>query len=217
MGNLKVVVRVDNKYRIGVTALVTFVALYALTNSLHVASPAKIPPTWIDEHVPLLPATVWVYVSLVQILVIAYVLEKDCIQLTRFVYAQIAVNLTCAVSFLLWPTTFVRPELMNRDGISVAALELVWLFDAPINCFPSLHVSTTLVAVLMLWRSRHRLWPVFGIWALAISLSTLTTKQHHSADVLAGVLVAGGMYWLFFVRASYQPSTGAEKSPNKLN
>ena len=203
MAQLKTVVTADNKYRIGLAALLAFALLYAVTNSLSLRAPEALPLTWVDQQIPLLPLTVWIYASYLFISVTAFILEKDCVQLTRFVYAQMALNLLCTIVFVWWPTTFARPELAGQDGIAVAALRLVWLLDAPVNCFPSLHVGSSLLPVLMLWRSRHRAWPLYLLWALAISLSTMTTKQHHVADVLAGVVVAASMYWLFFVRASY--------------
>jgi membrane-associated phospholipid phosphatase len=207
VGKLNVLVTERNKYGIGLAALLFFTFLYSTTNSLSPGVPEVLPPLWVDQQIPLLPATIWVYASYLLVPLLAFILEKDCVQLTRFVYAQVAVNLLCNAIYVLWPTTFLRPELTGQDGISVLALELVWFLDAPVNCFPSLHVSSTLVAVFMLWRSRSRLWPFFLLWTLAISISTMTTKQHHSADVVAGVLVAASMSWLFFVRASYRPRT----------
>jgi membrane-associated phospholipid phosphatase len=198
------VVREQNKYHLGLAALFVFLALYAITNSLSWQQPHILSPNWIDESIPLLPSTVWLYSSFVLIFLFAFILEKDCAQLNRFLYAELAANVVSALVYSIWPTTFVRPEIAET-GLSVAALELIWLIDEPVNCFPSLHVSSSLLPALMLWKSHARLRIVFLIWALAISISTMTTKQHHSADVLSGALLAGGMYWLFFVRASYSP------------
>ena len=217
MGALRVVVTTDNQYRIGATALVAFASLYALTNSLNLGTPVELSPLWIEDNLPLLPATVWVYASFLPLSVAAFVLEKDCVQLTRFVYSQSAVNLLSTAFFVLLPTTFVRPELAGPDSVSLDALRLIWFLDAPVNCLPSLHVSSILVSVLMLWSSRHRAWPFFALWALAVTLSTMTTKQHHIADVLAGALIAVCAYWIFFVQASYQARPQPAQAPVTAN
>jgi membrane-associated phospholipid phosphatase len=198
-------VRDESKYRFGLVAFVLFVTLYAFTNSLDWRVPTSLPPTWLDENIPLLPTTVWIYASYVLIFVSSYVIEKDIQQINRFVYASAATNIVSALIYLFWPTTFPRPELTG-DGLSVDLLAYIWRLDSPVNCFPSLHVSSSILPALLLWRNHSRLRILYLFWALAISISTMTIKQHHSADVVAGALLAGCMYWLFFERASYAQS-----------
>jgi len=161
-------------------------------------------PSRIDEALPLVPATVWIYASYIAISAAALFAENDRGQLNRFFYALLAANLLSALVFVFWPTTFVRPHLdPQQGGASVALLRFIWMVDEPVNCFPSLHVSSSVLAALMMWRGHPRLRFVFAFWALAIAISTMTIKQHHSADVLAGACVAAAMYWIFFVRAFY--------------
>lgn len=209
MAPLPSVVRAESKYRSGLAALLLFVGLYALTNSFEGRVPQPLTASWLDQVIPLWPATVWIYASYLFIFVVAYVIEKDPGQLNCFLYAELATNLVSTLVFLLWPTTFLRPELVG-EGLSASALALIWQIDEPVNCFPSLHVSSSILPALMLWRNHRRLCLVFLFWALAISLSTMTTKQHHSADVAGGALLAALMYWLFFFRARYvEPARGS--------
>jgi hypothetical protein len=63
----------------------------------------------------------------------------------------------------------------------------VWFIDAPTNCFPSLHVGFTTLAVLSVG-SRLRLF--YGLWALAVFASVITTKQHYLWDIGGGVFCA---------------------------
>jgi membrane-associated phospholipid phosphatase len=209
VGPLPSLVREETKYRYGLAALFLFLAIYALTNSLNWRSPQPLPPGWLDEAIPLWPATVWVYSSYLLIFVSAYVIEKDGGQLNRFLYAELATNIASALFFVFWPTTFARPEL-SGSGVSVEALELIWLIDEPVNCFPSLHVSSSILPALMLWKNHRRVSVGFLLWALAISLSTMTTKQHHSADLIGGAVLAAFMYWLFFLRANYREPAAAK-------
>lgn len=207
------VVTSNNKYRIGLAALLGALALYSITNSFGFREPERFPPTWLDEAMPLLPVTVWIYASFAFLLVSAFLLEKNCARLQRFLCAELAANIVSAVVYVSWPTTFARPALTSEHTVSVAALELVWSLDAPVNCFPSLHVSMSLLSALLLWRSRSRLRVAFLLWAVAISLSTMTTKQHHVADVFGGALVAAAMYWWFLAPGGPGGSPASASTP----
>ena len=201
MRPLPPIVTTHNKYRWGLAAFFFFVALYVATNSMHWRELNVLVPGPVDNAVPLLPVTVWVYSSYVLISLTAYIIENDRIALSRFVYAQLAANVLSAIVFVVWPTTFLRPQLPETGGISAALLHFVWILDEPVNCFPSLHVSSSLIAALTMWRRGGRVRPVFAVWALAIALSTMTTKQHHFFDVLGGTLLAAVLYWFFFALA----------------
>jgi membrane-associated phospholipid phosphatase len=202
---LPAIVDRENQYRWGLAAFLFCVALYAVTNAMQRRPPYELVPGVIDEAMPLMPATVWVYSSYVAISVAAYVMERNVESLNRFIYAQLTANVVSAVIFLVWPTTFLRPELPSSGGISTAALHFVWLVDEPVNCFPSLHVSSSALAALMMWRRGGVARGLFVVWALAIALSTMTTKQHHVFDVVGGVVLAGGLSWLFFGRVTLAP------------
>ena len=107
--------------------------------------------------------------------------RDDSRALTRaFAAIAIATILSCAI-FVVWPTTIPRPPVRS------AAFDALWLFDVPANCFPSLHVALASIAACF-WPRRR--W-IAVIWAVAIALSTLTTKQHYAVDVAGGVVVAG--------------------------
>jgi membrane-associated phospholipid phosphatase len=53
------------------------------------------------------------------------------------------------------------------------------------------------------FRKRDK-FPFFFVWATAIALSTLTTKQHYAVDVVAGFGLAVVFYWLFHRRFCYR-------------
>lgn len=200
MRSLPTIVDERNKYHWGVAALLLFVGLYAVINSMNWREPTVLVPSAIDDSIPMIPATVWIYLSYLVISPVAYVMEHDSVLLTRFLYAQLAANLVSALVFVVWPSTFPRPALDPDVGISHSVLHLVWSVDEPVNCFPSLHVSSSLLAALMMWPRGAGTRIVFAVWALAIAGSTLTTKQHHVVDVVGGVALATSLYWLFFER-----------------
>ncbi len=82
---------------------------------------------------------------------------------------------------------------------------MLWLYsmDPANNLFPSIHCLTSWFCVIAI-RKQKRIptwYQVLSvIIALAICISTLTTKQHVVVDVFAGVFLAEFSYW--FVQKS---------------
>ena len=202
------IVTPSNKAAVGIVAVLLLVGLYLVTNALPARLAATtLRPSAVDAWLPLYPPSVWIYCSYPALFVSAYVIEKDPLALTRFVYADVAANLVSHLVFLLWPTTFPRPELdpASADPLSIWLLRTYWSIDAPLDCFPSLHVSTTILPVLMLIGRAPRLVAAYAAWAAAICVSTMTTKQHAAIDVAGGVLVALATWTVFFRVARYAP------------
>lgn len=140
-------------------------------------APRLLQPSAVDRAIPFLPWTIAVYLSQFAFLFLALWLQTNSRALTRtFAAIAVATILSCAI-FVVWPTAITRPPVRN------AAFDALWLFDVPMNCFPSLHVALAAIAASF-WPRRR--WPA-AIWAAAIALSTLTTKQHYAVDVLGGV------------------------------
>jgi membrane-associated phospholipid phosphatase len=84
--------------------------------------------------------------------------------------------------------------------------------DTPANCCPSLHVSTAFLTAFIfidssseggVRRERRGYLAIYLVWAFAIAVSTLTTKQHYLVDVVTGFVLALAHYWVFFRLARY--------------
>jgi membrane-associated phospholipid phosphatase len=108
--------------------------------------------------------------------------------------AEVTAKLVCGLCFLLLPTTNVRPDLQG-DGLGVWLLGLVYRMDRPTNLFPSIHCMDSWICFLGLCGRKDlpKAYRVFtGVFALAVCISTLTTRQHVLADVVAGILLAQG-------------------------
>lgn len=98
----------------------------------------------------------------------------------------------CLLCFLILPTTNIRPEVNGTDLGSVV-LRLLYSTDAANNLFPSIHCMDSWLC----WMGIRRMkslpkWfrGLICIIAVAICISTLTTKQHVIADVIAGIALA---------------------------
>lgn len=182
----------------GTAVLVSAATLYGLNNHLHLREPALLPMTWVDRSVPVVPWTVWVYASYPLQFVATFFVEERRARLNRWLWAVLAVNLVSNVVFLLWPTTIQRPPVPDADPWTEYAFARLHAIDTPASCLPSLHVSTAFLASFVFLRRHAARFALFFAWACAIALSTLTTKQHHAVDVLAGLglAIAAWALWL---------------------
>ncbi|HZN92816.1 MAG TPA: phosphatase PAP2 family protein [Myxococcales bacterium] len=171
--------------------------LYGLANRFPSGPAMLLRETWMDRASPLLAWTSWIYASSHALILTAYWLSpRTQGARTRFVVVFVV---TIALSVLIhWalPVRFPR-ELypLQGEGLSVDLLRWVREIDHSTSAFPSLHVAMAAAAALQAIRQRLRAAPALGLWALAVALSTLTTKQHYAADVVAGAALAVAVDW----------------------
>lgn len=203
-----------SKYPVGLVILTVTVVAYALTNRIHLISPTPLAPSPLDRVVPLLPWTAWIYASYPLLFSLVFVLERDLTRLSRFMYAVLGLNLVSELIFVLLPTTLDRTGFVVHPSYAEGGRSLLaWIqhIDTPYNCLPSLHVSAACLAGIVAYKGGYRGGRWFVAWALAISISTLTTKQHLFADVISGAVLAIVSYWIFFTRV--EVGSAAPDSP----
>ena len=154
-------------------AYLVFCLFYLGAAAIDLRPPQLLQPSLIDRAIPFLPWTIAVYLSQFAFLFLTLRWQRDA---RVYVPMAVATLISCAI-FVLYPTTIARP------AVDSAAFDGLWLFDVPENCFPSLHVSLAIIAAAYWPRAR---W--IGIaWAIAIAVSTMTTKQHYFVDVAGGI------------------------------
>lgn len=112
---------------------------------------------------------------------------------------MISLALICCTLFLLFPVEMtLRVEALPEGG-SAFFHEVnrgIHRIDRPFNTWPSMHVALPGLATLVIggWlKGGLGKALLYGSW-IAMSISTLTTKQHFLWDVLTGGLLAG-IYW----------------------
>jgi len=178
----------QTKVKILAVYAVAYVAFYVFPNFYNGFNPQQLPLLSIDRAIPFVPWTFAIYVSDYFMALVAIIIINDRGQ--YFSYARMAflVLLFCGLFFMAFPTTYPRPVYPVVDNpILSAMMALVGNYDTPNNCFPSHHVAITGTIVFCL---RHRpKWEValYSLWAVAIFVSTLTTKQHYFVDILGGL------------------------------
>lgn len=144
------------------------------------------------------------YVVLIAFPALAYFTLPSLAHLKELLTAYI-VNDTVGISIYiaviaLGPRNLGRglAEPILYDVYPEAAI-LTGAVNIPINVFPSLHASMAATAMFFAWRTR-RIFPIWSviatIYALSIIFSTMYLGIHWSIDVVAGVVLAAGAYYV---------------------
>jgi len=172
-----------------------FCALYLGSFQLSRHRVVFLQPSPFDLQIPEWPASVGIYLTQFVLLPFALMTEADDGLRSRTFYAMIASTLVSYLLFLIWPTTVGQPVSTGDSWVS-GVWSWLYRFDVPGNCFPSLHVALASVAC---WQLARRGWfwrTIAPLWWLAISVSTLTTRQHRLIDVAGGIAVAVLALWI---------------------
>ncbi len=191
-------------------------ALYLTVNRHTWGIAHPLPLSWIDRVTPFLPYTLPLYLCHILQLTLAYIWIRKPDNVSKFIYSYTALQLASCAIFLIFPTIFPRENYPIPSGLP-HELEALWAWlrttDSPTNCFPSLHVSSDFLSAFVFLdeESPTKFWFLF-IWAVLISISTLTTKQHYFADIVGGFAFSAFFFWLFHRKASYYSA----KLPNLL-
>lgn len=154
----------------------------------------------VDWATPFLPWTVLIYLGCYLFWALNYVLcaRQEKRQAYRFFAADLLSKTVCLLFFLLLPTTNLRPEVTGT-GLCDQLIALVYEIDAPVNLFPSIHCLVSWLSWIGVRTQQDipRWYRLFSLgMAVAVCLSTLTTKQHVVLDVAGGILLAELSYWI---------------------
>lgn len=150
--------------------------------------------TKLDALVPFVPWTIVIYFGCYIFWIANYILciRQGRERAYRFLTADILAKVICMIFFLAFPTTNTRPDL-SGDGVWLWLMRFLYAVDSPVNLFPSIHCLTSWMCYIGL-RGRREIaygYRVFScVMAIAVFVSTLTTKQHVIVDVAGGMLLA---------------------------
>jgi membrane-associated phospholipid phosphatase len=165
---------------------------YMLCGAFYLGEATLLELTPLEKQIPLIPWTIWIYIGLYPFLLwCAYEIDDlRVMDLTLYAFG-ILVAISCCI-FIFFQVTYPRElyPLFYEPSLSLDVFNLIRKIDRPTNCLPSLHVGQCFLLSFSLGKT-NRLKGAFGIFSsIIISLSTLTTKQHYIADILAGFLLA---------------------------
>ena len=165
------------------------------------------PALVLTSHVPLIPATALLYLSLPLFLVYA-ACQLNVAAQWRFLLLLTGELVIASIAFQLYPVHvhFMQPE--NPQGAWQTLLHIAHTIGMSHNYLPSLHCAFATTAAAMLHRAiapprRAAVW----FYAAAINISTLTIHAHHLLDLIAGnVLVC--LLWLPMRQLACRTQTG---------
>ena len=178
--------------------LVSLVPVYLVIAGRARGSAVHAPALALDRLVPLAPTWALVYGALYAFLIVlpVFVVQQEEL-IRRTVWAYLTVWTVAYICFLLYPTVAPRPDTVTGKGFAVWGLRFLYDADPPYNCFPSLHVAHSFVSALASYRVHRTLGFVAISCAWLVAISTLFTKQHYVADLIAGILLAFAAYAVF--------------------
>ena len=186
------------RVRVSMVVLVALVPLYVFIPGSIPGRAMHAPELALDRAVPLEPAWALVYGSLYLFLIVlpVFVVRQEE-HIRRTVLAYLMVWIAVYVCFLEYPTVAPRPTGVIGQGFAVWGLRFLYSADPPYNCFPSIHVAHSFVSALTCHRVHRGLGTVAAVCASLVALSTLYSKQHYIADVIAGIALASAAYVVF--------------------
>jgi len=157
--------------------------------------------TEFDELIPFVPEFIWIYHTILPIIVLTVVslIEKKEVFFTAIAGFLFAALITSAF-YVFLPASYPRDAYID-SSTSGYLVELTRIIDGPSNTFPSSHVTFAWLTVLFVGLSKYAntcKWvrPAYFFWALLISVSTLVLKQHFIIDVFSGIALALICYYL---------------------
>lgn len=148
----------------------------------------------VDSTIPLIPWTIVIYYGCF----LHWGLHYICVaklgnrNTRQFYAADFLIKSVSFLFFLCLPTVTHRPEVTGTGFWNDAIRFLYWM-DKPYNLFPSIHCSVSWLCWISVRKNTQvpKWYRYFAlIAAIAVCLSTLTTRQHVLVDIAGGLLVA---------------------------
>lgn len=144
----------------------------------------------IDSWIPFLPVFSIFYVLYIPFLFVT---------LVSFIFFSKNFNhagfsfLFCLITsfffYVFFQTYIARKNIVETDFFS-KTVAFIYANDRPYNCFPSLHVSLSLLSFLHWSKSFPKVKVIMGIFTILIILSTVFIKQHYTPDIIGGIILS---------------------------
>ncbi len=148
----------------------------------------------IDSRLPFWPAAAALYLTITPMLLLAPFVLRDRASLRPLFVALMLETTIGAVSFLSLPIDDA-PVACCEATLAGTLFRIADLVNLHHNNLPSLHVAfACTLALAYAPRATPGGAAALYMWALAVSVSTLFTRQHFVLDVIAGV-VLGLICW----------------------
>jgi hypothetical protein len=169
-----------------------YIAAYQALNRWPLRTPFTLPFTSADHLIPFVPALLPIYVAYLPFYFWTVARSENDREANRVFYGTHLQLLLSAPFFAFVPVAMPRELFYGPEIYGWADAFWRW-FDAPNNCFPSLHASNTLLLMQFNWRRPLR--AGHTVVGIAIILSAVLVKQHYVVDLVGGVFVYLAARW----------------------
>ena len=156
----------------------------------------------LDDSIPFMPNFIWIYHTLIPVIFIALIaLMKTKELFLSAITACLLAVFILSIFYVFLPSFYPRDNYQTPDTVAGVLLKITRKLDGAHNTFPSGHVTYSwlmafFVGLTACARKNRWIYLTFLAWALAISISTLTLKQHYVIDVVSGLALASLCYFL---------------------
>lgn len=154
---------------------------------------------FIDNLIPFLPLTIFIYQFTYVLWFLPYLLIRKIEPLRKLTWSYLTLILVSGLIFLIFPVKVARPEVVGGSLVNWL-VGLFYSLDLPYNAFPSIHASYTFLVGLFSFRYLKKLGLIIYLITIFVIISTLTFKQHYFLDTAAGIILSIGVYYWFFRR-----------------
>lgn len=192
-------------------ALFAIIPFYLVIGSIVAHRLTHRPGTFLDALIPLAPAWSVVYLSLFLAALLPVFVAHQQELIRRVVWMYLVTWLSAFAIFLLYPTAAPPHAKLAGSSFTDVLMRGLYESDVPYNCFPSLHVAQCYLAACCCYKQHRHTGAVTFVWATLVALSTLFTKQHYVADVLAGAALAFTASHLFLRGYPREATPAAER------
>lgn len=154
----------------------------------------------VDTAIPLIPWTIVIYFGCFLHWSLHYIwmAAKGGRDTRQFYVTDFLIKSISFLFFLYLPTVMHRP-VVTGIGFWNDAIRFLYWIDKPYNLFPSIHCSVSWLCWISVRKNIQvsKWYRYFAlISAIAVCISTLTTRQHVLVDIAGGILVAEGCWAL---------------------
>ncbi|MBU3144547.1 phosphatase PAP2 family protein [Clostridium sp. CF012] len=149
--------------------------------------------TNVDQTIPFLKIFILPYITWYGYIVIGLIYL--CMKNRKTYYTSlISLNIglvICYIIYAIFQTTVPRPIVAGSDILS-KLVNLIYKYDNPFNCFPSMHVITTYIIMKGINGTENNIIIsfIFNIIGILIIISTQFVKQHVVLDLVFAMLLS---------------------------
>ncbi len=149
----------------------------------------------IDDKIPfsvyaIIPYSTWFFL----LIIVPYILyKKDKNSLSKYIVSYILMVIIADITYIIYPTTLIRPEVTGTNIIELIARLVFWVDTPVLNCFPSMHCAVSMLWLLYVLVSKETSRTekiIIPILCIIIMISTLFIKQHVFIDLISGVIIS---------------------------